>query len=89
MWDLVFAESRFCCFGDWTRKEGKTDRAFREFEGKVIPSAFRGRKPPVVILFELPLELFDVHPVQFPGSHIHQVEQFFYVDDSIDAFISR
>jgi hypothetical protein len=48
-WDLAFEEPWFCCFEERKRNEGKTDRAFRGFEGKVIPAAFRRRKPPVFI----------------------------------------
>ena len=45
---LVFEEPWFCCFGERKRKEGKAGKAFRGFKGKVIPPAFRGRKPSVL-----------------------------------------
>ena len=40
-----------------------------------------------LFLFELPLESFDLQPIQLLGSHIEKVEQFFYIDNPIDALI--
>lgn len=33
-------------------------------------------------LFDLSLELFNLEPIQLLGSHVHEVKQFFYIDDS-------
>lgn len=60
--NLALEESGFCCFEERKRNEGKTDRAFRGFEGKVIPAAFRRQKPPVFIrapYFSSPPSIFS------------------------------
>ena len=49
------------------------------------PFGFHKTKAPV--LFDLSLELFDVESIQLLGSHVHELKQFFYIDDSIDTLI--
>jgi len=71
--------------GDLKEKRGK-ESGLLGIEEKVIPLAFGRQKPPVG-LFDLSPEPFDLKPIELLGSHIHQVKQFFYVDDPIDAFI--
>ena len=50
-----------------------------------IPLSFREAK--ASCLFNLSLELFDLESIQLLGSHVHEVKQLFYIDDSIDALI--
>ena len=39
------------------------------------------------ILSDLSLEMVDLESIQLLGSHIHEVKQLFYGDDSIDPLI--
>jgi hypothetical protein len=77
-------EDQLVLFRRSEKKEGEESRVPWGLR-KNYPFGFPETK--AACLFNLSLEPFDLKSIQLFGSHIEKVEQFFYIDNAIDAFI--